>query len=57
MGTKRNKCYSFEAKNFENRLNELNITYEQFKELVKMHGEMTDAGRAEVNNLLREQCE
>ena len=48
-----NKCISFEAKNFENKLKEFGITYNQFVTLRTMHYELTEAGRAEVDNMLK----
>lgn len=47
-----NKCYTMEAKNFENKLNELGITYKQYMQLDIMHRELTQAGKIEVANLL-----
>lgn len=47
-----NKCYTMEAKNFENKLNELGITYKQYLQLDIMHRELTQAGKIEVANLL-----
>lgn len=48
-----NKCISVEAKNFENKLKEFGITYNQFIALRTMHCELTEAGRAEVNDMLK----
>ena len=45
-------CYTMEAKKFEARLNEIGITYNQFKELSKLHEELTLAGKAEVADVL-----
>lgn len=47
-----NKCYTMEAKNFENKLNELGITYKQYLQLDIMYRELTQAGKIEVANLL-----
>lgn len=49
-----NKCVTKEAKDFENKLKELGITYEQYKEIHKMHCELTVAGKAEVADMLQE---
>lgn len=47
-----NKCYSYEAKNFENKLEELGITYNQFLALWKQWDELTVGAKAEVDNIL-----
>lgn len=49
----KNKCVSVEAKNFEDELNGMYITYMQFVNLKKMWDELTESGKAEVDNILR----
>ena len=48
-----NKCVSIEAKNFENELDGMCITYMQFVNLKKMWDELTQSGKTEVDNILR----
>ena len=48
-----NKCITMEAKNFENKLNELGITLNQFHELRKVWYELSSGGQAEVNDMLK----
>lgn len=50
--THENKCYSYEAKNFENKIEELGITYNQFLALLKQWDELTVGAKAEVDNIL-----
>lgn len=47
-----NQCYSYEAKNFENKLRDLGITYNQFIEVTKQYKELTVGAKAEVDNIL-----
>lgn len=53
--THENKCYSYEAKNFENKLEELGITYNQFLALQKQWDELTVGAKAEVDNIMNKQ--
>ena len=48
-----NKCVSSEAKSFENKLNELGITYNQFKSIEKLYSELSIGGKAEVADMLK----
>lgn len=48
-----NKCITMEAKNFENKLNGLDITLNQFHELRKIWHELSPGGQAEVNDILK----
>ena len=49
----KNKCYTAEAKEFENKLNEYGITIEQFKSLTKMWDNLSLGGQAECGDLLK----
>ena len=49
----KNKCVSTEAKKFENKLNEVGISYNEFVDLRKSWDELTIAGKAEVEDMLR----
>lgn len=48
------KCYTMEARNFEKRLNDIGIAYNQFLQLRKIWNELTLAAQAEVNDLLQQ---
>lgn len=47
-----NKCITMEAKNFENKLNDVGISLSQFNKLRKMWNELSAGGQAEVNDML-----
>ena len=49
----KNSCISYEAKNFENQLNKVGITYNEFVNLQKLWNELTSSGKAEVDNFLK----
>jgi hypothetical protein len=46
-----------EARKFENKLKELGITYAQYHKIDKMWRELTQAGKMEVENLLKEETD
>lgn len=50
----KNKCVSAEAKKFENKLNEVGISYNEFVDLRKSWDELTIGGKAEVEDMLHE---
>lgn len=50
----KNRCYSAEAKTFENKLNECGITLSQFKTLTKMWDELLLGGQAECIDCLKD---
>lgn len=52
----KNKCVSAEAKKFENKLNEVGISYNEFVDLRKSWDELTIAGQAEVDDMLSKIC-
>lgn len=53
MAERENKCYTKEARDFENRLSELSITFDDFLDLCVKYGALTLSAKAEVNDLLR----
>lgn len=48
------KCVSSESIKFENKLNELGITFNQFNELRKMWNELILINQIEIKNMLKE---
>lgn len=50
----KNKCYTHEARCFENKLNEIGITFAQYNNLYKMYCELSMGGKCEVADMLGE---
>ena len=50
----KNRCYTKEARDFENRLNELEVTFDEFLELCDKYGALSIGAKAEVRDMLKD---